>query len=204
MGSPIAKAAWIAAVVIVAAAGWFFASPLFIDKVVDEAFEFPARAEVDRMSASERQTAMDRSTEAAAAMPDKVMDEPMGLLETPAVIARGSFRDADAVHRGAGAATLYRLADDRHLLRLENFRVTNGPKLVVYLAVHPDPQSAADVLEGFVSLGELKGNVGSQNYAVPDGIDVSGYRSTVIWCELFDVLFSSAPLAISPVDSAGA
>ena len=81
------------------------------------------------------------------------------------------------------------------MVRFEDFRTTNGPALVVYLARHASPTSAADVLDGgFVNLGKLKGNVGNQNYVIPAGTAIDDYNSVVIWCELFDVLFSPAPL----------
>ena len=118
----------------------------------------------------------------------------MGTAASAAVVSQGEFRDADAIHKGSGNATLYRLDDGSHVVRLEDFRVTNGPALVVYLAGHPDPTSASDVTPSFVSLGKLKGNVGNQNYPVPSSVDVSRFNSVVIWCELFDVLFSPAPL----------
>ena len=67
---------------------------------------------------------------------------------------------------------------------------------MVYLAKHPDPKTAEDVTAGgYLSLGALKGNVGDQNYAVPPGTIIEDYRSVVIWCELFGVLFSPAALA---------
>ena len=82
------------------------------------------------------------------------------------------------------------------MVRFENFRTTNGPDLVVYLAKHPSPQQAADVVDGgYLSLGKLKGNVGNQNYEIPAAIDVAQYNSVVIWCELFGVLFSPASLS---------
>lgn len=197
MGSTSARALWAVAVVVVLAAGWFFVSPLFIDEVVEEAFVIPSRSEVRGMSAAEREAAMDQTMRTVASMPDKTLEEGMPASE-PALISTGMFRDADAVHRGEGSALLYELPDGQHLVRFEEFRVTNGPKLVVYLAEHPDPQSAADVLEGFLKLGDLKGNVGSQNYPLPAGTDVSNFGSVVIWCELFDVLFSPAALVASP------
>jgi hypothetical protein len=93
------------------------------------------------------------------------------------------------------------LANGSHLLRFENFRTTNGPDLVVYLAAHAAPASAGDVTEaGFLGLGKLKGNVGNQNYRIPANVDVSAYRSAVIWCELFGVLFS--PASLTPVSPA--
>jgi len=108
--------------------------------------------------------------------------------------ATGRFVDADSFHKGAGIARLV-AAGSAQELRLEDFRVTNGPDLYVYLAVHPRPRSRADVDQGFVSLGRLKGNIGSQAYAVPQGTDLERYRSVVIYCRAFHVVFSTATLA---------
>ena len=61
-------------------------------------------------------------------------------------------------------------------LQLTDFEVTNGPDLKVYLSVHPDPTSAADVTDGrWVSLGALKGNIGNQSYTLPADIDASEF-----------------------------
>lgn len=91
---------------------------------------------------------------------------------------------------------MYELPNAQYVVRFESFRTTNGPALVVYLAQHPSPANASDVTDnGFIRLGELKGNVGNQNYAVPDGANIADYNSVVIWCELFDVLFSPAALS---------
>ena len=114
------------------------------------------------------------------------------------LIARGSFADADAVHKGTGDALLYRLPDGRHVLRFEDFRVTNGPDLHVYLAARPGVRKAADVTDdGFHDLGALKGSIGNQNYELPADLDPGEWRSVVIWCELFGVLFS--PATFEPV-----
>ncbi|NCO11585.1 DM13 domain-containing protein, partial [Candidatus Pacearchaeota archaeon] len=48
--------------------------------------------------------------------------------------------------------------------------------------------------EDYVSLGELKGNIGDQNYQLPDGIQAEDYQYALIWCEQFSVLFGSAEL----------
>jgi hypothetical protein len=80
-------------------------------------------------------------------------------------------------------------------LRLEPFQVTNGPDLYVYLAVHPRPRSRSDVDQGFVNLGRLKGNIGAQAYAIPAGTEIAEYRSVVIYCRAFHVVFSTAALA---------
>lgn len=112
------------------------------------------------------------------------------------VVARGDFRDADRAHKGQGSAALVRLPDGRHEVQFTGFQVTNGPDLEVWLSAHPDPESSADVKENvWLSLGQLKGNVGDQAYAVPEGTDLAGFNSVVIWCEQFGVLFSPAALS---------
>jgi len=45
-----------------------------------------------------------------------------------------------------------------------------------------------------VDLGLLRAFKGGQNYKVPAGIDLSKYKSVVIWCEIFGVLISPAKL----------
>lgn len=201
---------------LVLAVVWFLASPLFIDRTVDEEFDYMRPdgsidvGTVMAMPEEKRVAMMDDIMTAAANAPEVEAAEDMPMepeqATEPTTVATGQFRDADAVHQGSGDALLYALPDGRHLVRFENFRTTNGPDLVVYLAKHADPSSADDVTDGgFLSLGKLKGNVGNQNYFLPDNIDVGEYNSVVIWCELFGVLFSPAPLmaAAEPAEGSG-
>jgi hypothetical protein len=78
-------------------------------------------------------------------------------------------------------------------LRFEDFSVTNGPDLHVLLAVDPAPASRED-LGDYVDLGSLKGNLGSQNYEIPPGTDLSQFKSVVIYCVPFHVVFATATL----------
>ena len=93
----------------------------------------------------------------------------------------------DGIHNAEGMAKVIRLDDASMILRLENFKATNGPDLYVYLATD---KSASD----FVDLGRLKGNIGNQNYEIPEGTDFSRYDTVLIWCKAFSVLFGSAEL----------
>lgn len=111
-------------------------------------------------------------------------------------VASGTFSDADQVHQGEGNATILRTGGGQGLVRLTDFRVTNGPDLEVWLVATADVQTSDDVKQSeWVSLGALKGNIGDQTYMVPEGVDLSAYGSVVIWCEQFGVLFSAAPLS---------
>ena len=186
--------------IAVLVAGWFFVSPLFIDDTVDESFDFvrdDGRLDIERimtMPVEKRGAMMNEIMDAAARVPDQQSMEEMSF-DSPQVIAEGQFVDADAIHKGSGRATLYALPEGQHVVRFENFRTTNGPALVVYLAKHTAPTNASDVTDnGFLKLGKLKGNVGNQNYPVPAGTDIAEFNSVVIWCELFGVLFSPAAL----------
>ncbi|MDQ3883960.1 MAG: DM13 domain-containing protein, partial [Thermoproteota archaeon] len=40
----------------------------------------------------------------------------------------------------------------------------------------------------------LKGNIGNQNYDIPEGTDLSRYDTVLIWCKAFSVLFGGAKL----------
>ena len=103
--------------------------------------------------------------------------------------------DQDSIHKGSGTAIIYRGPDGSLLLRLENFSVTNGPDLHVYLSPHPNPGRGGQVrTAGYVDLGELKGNRGNQNYPIPAGVDIDIQQSVVIYCVPFSVVFSVAML----------
>lgn len=110
-----------------------------------------------------------------------------GFTGTGMVIAQGQFTDGDSFHKGEGSAKLYRLNDRSHLLRFEAFRVTNGPDLHVFLSENAEPKSGR-----YVDLGKLKGNIGEQNYPVPP--EATAYRTVVIYCVPFSVVFSTAVL----------
>jgi hypothetical protein len=93
----------------------------------------------------------------------------------------------DGIHNAEGQVKVLGLNDSTNFLRLEDFKATNGPDLYVYLSTD---KSASD----FVNLGRLKGNVGNQNYEIPEGTDLSKYATVLIWCQAFSVLFGSADL----------
>jgi hypothetical protein len=199
-----------AAVVIlipVAVIAWWLLSPLFIDQTVEEEFPFSATAQVPQgMTRAEAEMVMAGmakiSQEVDEAMPTPMMgrqsDGTAGQANNGAEVValkRGSFRDADGFHQGSGQATIYRGPGGSRLLRLENFSVTNGPDLHVILTPNPDPQNRAEVsASGYVDLGSLKGNMGNQNYEIPDGVNIDSFGSVVIYCQPFHVIFSVASL----------
>lgn len=88
-----------------------------------------------------------------------------------------------------GTALVLNDGTEQRFLRFEDFSADNGPDLNVYLTV------GGDVDAGFVDLGDLKGNIGSQNYEIPTDVDLAEFDTVVIWCVRFGVGFAEAPLA---------
>ncbi len=159
--------------VIVAAiaipAGVYGASPLFINTTVDE----PAPT-----------TSMDDKMEGSGS------NDGEGPMMDDAKISGNFVGVGDGIHNAEGMATVIPL-DGNDVLRLENFRSTNGPDLYVYLST--DKQASE-----FIDLGRLKANNGNQNYEIPEGTDLSKYDTVLIWCKSFSVLFGSAELTDNP------
>jgi hypothetical protein len=111
----------------------------------------------------------------------------------PKRVAAGSFRSV--AHESKGVASIYQLADGKQVLRLTEFKTSNGPDLQLYLVAAEDAKDSDTVKNaGFVTLGALKGNEGDQNYEIPAGTDLNKYRAVTVWCRRFGVNFATAPL----------
>ena len=113
----------------------------------------------------------------------------------PVALAAGSFIDIDPIHGAVGSATIYELPGGGYILRFEDFRSKNGPDLHVYLSTEVPTTTFGSLGTGAVHLGSLKGNVGNQNYQIPADLDLSAFRSVVIYCKPFRVIFSTAALS---------
>ncbi|HNP87378.1 MAG TPA: DM13 domain-containing protein, partial [Kouleothrix sp.] len=117
------------------------------------------------------------------------MSEPMALLQGDLV--SGSTPG----HHTSGTATIYQLENKSQVLRLQDFSTTNGPDLFVVLSANTNPDADGIGAEGsYLQLAALKGNKGNQNYDVPAATDGKSYKSVVIWCRTFNVVFGYATL----------
>jgi hypothetical protein len=104
-------------------------------------------------------------------------------------LASGRF--AGDAHPTSGGASILRLAEGGRALVLTNLDTSPGPDLRVYL-VAGDGSEVGD----HTDLGRLKGNKGTQQYAVPDWVDIGHRHTVVIWCRAFTVAFGRAPLTL--------
>ncbi len=136
----------------------------------------------------------------AATSPDVVIpteEQGMPAMTNPSVVAGGTFTEIDVLHTAKGTVTIYQLPDASRLLRLEDFSVTNGPDLHVYLIRNPKPRKPEEVGNDYIDLGALKGNIGNQNFPVPSETDLSVYQGIIIYSVPFSIIFSSAQLRLS-------
>lgn len=100
--------------------------------------------------------------------------------------ASGSFSGTSR-YDVSGDAIVLGNGTGQRFLRFEEFESSNGPDLNVYLF---NPNDSSD----FVDLGDLKGNIGEQNYEIPADVDLSVYSEVSIWCVRFGTGFGSADL----------
>ena len=154
---------------------WFQPQKLFIDERVDDTIPVAPRTEES-----------DDTTATTGSLPTEQPDE-------PAVAASGEFVSLD--HPTTGAVRVLELSDGSRIVRLEGLDTDNGPDLYLYLSTTPADGEEAAFGENFVNLGRLKGNQGDQNYELPADVDLSRFRSVVIWCDRFNSAFGAADLA---------
>ena len=165
---------WLGAAVLVVLAAvtliWFQPQKLFYDDRVDEALP----------SVAAEESAVPSGTATSSAPAE------------PVELASGTFISRE--HDTVGTARVLQLPDGRVIVRFEGFETSNGPVLVVWLSQN-DANGDDDAFDDdYVDLGPLKGNIGDQNYEVPDGVDPTSYTSVVVWCDRFNVSFGAADL----------
>jgi hypothetical protein len=192
---------------------WFQPQALLFDRVVDEEFPTTAAApeperppaEAEEEDAASLREADDPppsredldAPEATDALEDEDTADEAAAAEGPTdprMLSSGGFGSRNR-YTVTGQATIYELEDGSRTLRLEPFQSTNGPDLYVYLTTAGHTDDDAALAADFVDLGDLRGNIGSQNYPIPDDVDLAAYDTVVIWCERFTVAFGAADLA---------
>jgi hypothetical protein len=83
----------------------------------------------------------------------------------PQVLRSGSFHSLE--NATTGKAIVLGRPGGGLILRLERLSTSNGPDLRVYLSRVPASSDLHAYQTGFIDLGALKGNRGSQNYVIP-------------------------------------
>ena len=194
----IAGLAWLAF-------GFFGIHTAFIDDKVDEAgpvFTSGAGASglpsdaIDDDLADAMNDAMDEDDVPGTAAVDEESAMPAdGDIEV-ITLAEGQFIDRS--HPAVGRALVLNDGTEQRFLRFEDFATDNGPDLNVYLTTADADAPAGEFDDEFIDLGDLKGNIGSQNYEIPPDVDLERFNTVVIWCVRFGVAFGAADLEVMP------
>lgn len=132
------------------------------------------------------------TAEPAPATPETAEPAPATTVPQIRVAASGNFISRS--HPTQGTATV--LTDGiQRFLRFEDFATDNGPDLNVYLTSAPPDAPASQFDDDFIDLGDLKGNIGPQNYELSADVDLGRYSTVVVWCVRFSVAFGAAALS---------
>jgi hypothetical protein len=117
-----------------------------------------------------------------------------GAMATPAATTlTGAFDHRAGVDTVAGNATLGKTSDGKVILRFENLNAANGPDLHVYLSKQASPATTQQVMDG-LEVGKLKATTGTSNYELAATTNITQYKSVVIYCKSFSVVFGFANL----------
>ena len=187
--------------VIAIAIATYTISPLFINTTIDEPLpdtrtnigfdEFMKLSEDERATIGKDMTQEEKDNIMGVfAQENATINDEMTIPEnqTNDMLAGNLIDAGDGFHMASGQVKVLQSLNGTQILRLENLDVTNGPDLYVYLATDT---TAKD----FVSLGRLKGNMGNQNYPIPENTDFEKYNTVLIWCQAFSTLFGSSKLS---------
>lgn len=104
------------------------------------------------------------------------------------LLGGGSFEGVDG-HEASGDAKLIETAGGEQIVTFDDFEVSQGPDLRVYL-VRGDYVSGSN----FADLGPLKAEKGRFQYKIDKGVDADRYDHVMVWCRAFSVGFGRAPL----------
>ena len=161
--------------------GWFGVQGLWVDDEVDEAAPVFASGATVEPTADSLPDPADRPPTTTA-------------VPQPTILNLGSGRFISRSHTTEGVATVLGDGSPQRFLRLTEFATDNGPDVDVYLSTAAPDADEQTLDDDVVNLGDLKGNLGDQNYEIPAGVDLGRYRTVVLWCVRFSVAFGTAPL----------
>ncbi|NHN25763.1 DM13 domain-containing protein [Flavobacterium jejuense] len=97
-------------------------------------------------------------------------------------ILRGIFNPTEGIMVSGNA--IINEDDNQKYVALENFSISSGPDLKVYL-------STTDLPDTFVNLGDL---TNATTYTIPQEIDLNVYKYVLIHCQQYNHLYAIAEL----------
>jgi hypothetical protein len=145
--------------------GYYLISPVWYQTTLDEGFPIPPAF-------------VSKQSEMSKKSPNTVVLQ--------SLVATGMFTGAGR-HVAEGVALLFSYPDSDSYVRLENFIVTNGPLLYVYVTT-VDENGVVKEHE----IAPLKASTGSHNYILPTNLNVQLINKVYIYCKPFRTVFGKA------------
>lgn len=126
---------------------------------------------------------------------DSMAEEAGEVFEVPAGAsfdASGIWQGVDPVRQAEGDISIYRLSDGTRLLRFEeNFRSSPAPDIYIIFTRNPDPMDDRGVGVDYIDAGNLRANVGAQNYTIPQSVDFSRYPVMALYSVEFEQVLAT-------------
>lgn len=111
------------------------------------------------------------------------------------LLYNGTFVRIDNTHWGIGTVEIIRTSDGKTQLLFRDVEISNGPSLVVYLSKKATFSGTGDTPGSFKNLGDLPGQKGNFSMDIVGVTNLDEYKSVLIWCEPFKVVFTFATLS---------
>ncbi len=124
------------------------------------------------------------------------------VVSSPAMVARATFSPVevlasgnfvDSEHPTKGLAEIVTQNGKKYLRLNKAFKSDDGPDVFVLLHREDSPKKYKK--SDYISLGRLQKIRGKQLYRIPNSVDITGFKSVVIWCRQFNATFGYAPLS---------
>ena len=139
---------------------------------------------VERLAGLEARTT---STTAPAATLDDATPATTLAPAVPVRVRSAALRGIN--HRASGTASIVRQPDGAYVVGLEDIDIEPGPDYRVFVV----PGNVTRPGDGAIELDKLRGNLGTQFYDVPRGVDpTDGEWTVLVWCRVFAVPIAAA------------
>ncbi len=119
---------------------------------------------------------------------------PLSLTAQDEVLVKGSLvKKSKAV---AGDFSIIRKGERLMLVLGENFKAKPGPDLKIVFSPLPLEKVTGKnaIQEKSLVIGLLKSNQGGQSFMLPEEFDLSKYKTVLVHCEKYAVLWGGGPL----------
>ena len=197
---------WLALTLAILFIGLVATSPIWLAQLADDDDEPEATPTSFNSSSDDADQGNDLAAPTNSAFPtqdpvivslmEDVGIDKLDVGDEPFIIMAGDFSVIDDIRSASGTASVYKIGDFTYALRLEPFEMAGGPDLHVILSLGANPRTSSEtLLPSHVDLGQLKSNVGAQNYEVPGNVVVTRYKSVVIYSMSLNLVYSSATLS---------